>query len=635
MNFFNFLSLIGGLALFLYGMDTMTSSLSNISGSQMKAIMKNLTSNKLKGVLLGAGITALIQSSSGTTVIVVGLVNSGIMTLKQAVSVIMGANVGTTITSWILSLTSLSGDSFIVQMFKPSSFSPIFAMIGVIFLITSHTERRIEIGKVLLGFSVLMYGMQTMSHSMGPLAEMPEFAGILTIFSNPILGIIAGAVITAIVQSSSASVGILQSLAATGIVNYATAMPIIMGQNIGTCATALLSTIGAKRNARRAAIIHLLFNMLGTALFMAGFYIINAIKPFTFMSSSINPVGIAIVHTLMNLITTAVLLPLSRLLVELATKFVPFTDEDYEERDLEFQRLDDRLLDSPSLALQQSFDLSVQMFAFSREALALSVELLEDFDKDKFKKVRSLENKVDRYEDKLGTYMVKITTKTLINKDSRLHTIILQCIGDFERIADHARNIAESAREMEEKKVDFSEQAKEELNIYSKAALDLVDETLQVYKTNDVVLASSVEPFEEVIDYMHDEMKARHVDRITEGSCSIEMGFILSDITTSLERIADHCSNIAVSVITVNAEVYETHRYLNHVSKDSEAFIREYKRNREKYQLPLKREYEKIKKEDKKSSKKSKGMSSKSKKSDKKGEKRKIDVEVKKMEVPF
>lgn len=591
MNFFNILSLIGGLALFLYGMDTMTNSLSNVSGSQMKAIMKNLTSNKLKGVALGAGITALIQSSSGTTVIVVGLVNSGIMTLKQAVSVIMGANVGTTMTAWILSLTSLSSDNFVVQMMKPSSFSPILAMIGVIFLITSHSERRTEIGKVLLGFAVLMYGMEAMSDSMKPLADMPGFADILLIFSNPILGVLAGAAITALVQSSSASVGILQSLAATGLVNYSVALPIIMGQNIGTCATALISTIGAKRNARRAAVIHLMFNLFGTIIFMVLFYLVNTVRPFPFMSASINPVGIAIVHTTMNVLTTLVLLPLSNYLVTLAIKVIPLTQEDMEERDEEFQRLDDRLLENPSIALQQSFELSVQMFGFARDALKLSIDLVDEFNKEKFQRVRSLENKVDRYEDKLGTYMVKISAKTLIDKDARLQSILLQSIGDFERIADHARNIAESAREMDEKQVEFSEQARSELRVFTAATFDLVERTIEVYETNDVVMAASVEPFEEVIDYMNDEMKVRHVDRIRDGTCSIELGFILSDITTSLERIADHCSNIAVSVITVNTQTYESHSYMDHVRKDSEIFLKEYRANREKYKLPLKRDY--------------------------------------------
>ena len=591
MTFFNILSLIGGLALFLYGMDTMTNSLSNVSGSQMKAIMKNLTSNKFKGVALGAAITALIQSSSGTTVIVVGLVNSGIMTLKQAVSVIMGANVGTTMTAWILSLTSLSSDNFAVQMMKPSSFSPILAMIGVIFLITARSERRTEIGKVLLGFAVLMYGMEAMSNSMKPLANMPGFGDILLLFSNPILGVIAGAAITALVQSSSASVGILQSLAATGLVNYAVALPIIMGQNIGTCATALISTIGAKRNARRAAIIHLMFNLFGTIIFMVLFYLVNAIRPFPFMGASIKPVGIAIVHTTMNVLTTMVLLPLSNYLVTLAIRLIPLTQEDMEERDEEFQRLDDRLLENPSIALQQSFELSVQMFGFARDALKYAIDLVDKFDREKFQRVRSLENKVDRYEDKLGTYMVKISAKTLIDKDARLQSILLQSIGDFERIADHARNIAESAREMEEKQVEFSEQARSELRVYTAATFDLVQRTIEVYETNDVVLAASVEPFEEVIDYMNDEMKVRHVDRIREGTCSIELGFILSDITTSLERIADHCSNIAVSVITVNTQTYESHSYMDHVRKDSEIFLKEYRANREKYKLPLKKDY--------------------------------------------
>ncbi|MDO5689791.1 MAG: Na/Pi cotransporter family protein [Tissierellia bacterium] len=591
MTFFDFLTLIGGLALFLYGMDTMSTSLNNISGSQMKAIMTDLTSNRLKAVLLGAAVTALVQSSSGTTVIVVGLVNSAVMTLSQAVGVIMGANVGTTMTAWLLSLTSLSSENFFVQLLKPTSFSPVLAMVGVVMQMVAKSEKKIEIGRVMLGFAVLMFGMETMSAAMEPLAESPEFGKTLLLFSNPVLGILAGTIVTAVIQSSSASVGILQSLAATGIVTYSTAMPIIFGQNIGTCATALLSTIGAKRNAKRAAIIHLLFNMIGTVLFSAVFYLINYLRPFSFMSEYINAVGIAIIHTTFNILTTIVLLPQAKRLEELAIRLIPFTQEDYEERDEEFQKLDDRLLETPSIALSQTFDLSVAMLEYAREALFLSVSLVDAYDQKKYQRVRSLESRVDRYEDRLGSYLVHIGNRTLIEKDSKKLNIILHSLNDIERIADHAKNISEAANEMQEKQFIFSQQAREELRVYGQAVLDMVDKTIEIYIDDDVIGASRIEPLEDVIDYLNDEMKLRHVKRIRKGTCSIELGFVLMEITTSLERVADHCSNIAVSIITVNTDTFESHQYLNKVAKDDEAFLKEYRFNREKYKLPMKKEF--------------------------------------------
>lgn len=586
MIFFNFLTLIGGLALFLYGMETMSNSLTNVSGPQMKTVMQDLTSNRLKGALLGAGVTALIQSSGGTTVVVVGLVNSGVMNLVQAASVIMGANIGTTITAWILSLASLSSDNFFIQLFKPESLSPIFAFIGIILLFTSKSLKNHEMGKIFLGFAVLMFGMKQMSTAMEPLAKMEGFGNILVLFSNPVLGVIAGALVTTLVQSSSASVGILQSLSATGIVSYQVALPIIMGQNIGACTTTLLSTIGAKKNAKRAAVIHLLFNMIGTIIFLVGFYTINYIRPFEFMVNNVNPVGIAIIHTTMNIITTAILLPSSNTLVALAMRLIPQDEKEKEKsKNIEFRRLDDRLLETPSLALNQCYELSKSMFSFSQKALKISLEIVSDYDTDKYQEVIELEDLVDKYEDKLGRYMVKFSSRKLMDTDDRLHTLLLQCIGDFERIADHAKNIAQSAKEKYDKKYRFTDGAFRDLMIFASAANKIVEKTSLAYTDNDIDEAKEIEPLEEVIDNINQEIKLRHITRVRQGTCNIELGFVLADISTSLERIADHCSNIAVSIITINQETYTPHKYIGKLRKDSPEFAEAFNKMSEEFSL--------------------------------------------------
>ncbi len=586
MSIFNVISMLGGLALFLFGMDLMSNSLQNVSGKQLKSLMESLTTSKIRGALLGMAVTALIQSSSGTTVIVVGLVNSAIMTLTQAINVIMGANIGTTITAWILSLSSLSGDSLIVKLLQPSTFSPILAMIGVIMTMVNKENKKAEIGKVMIGFAILMFGMGTMSDSMAPLAEVPEFADIMVKFTNPILGILMGAVVTAIIQSSSASIGILQSLSSTGLLPFGAVLPIIMGQNIGTCATALISTIGAKRNARRAAILHLLFNILGAVLFISAVYVGHSIFDFAFMYLTAKPVYIALSHTLMNVFATIILLPLSQYLVKLAYVIFPITEEDYDETDAEFEKLDQRFVQSPSIALEHCYTLSVDMFMFSIGAVRKAIDLVYNYDEEKFKEIKEIEDKVDRYEDKLGEYLVEISHHTLSKDEMKVQSLVLQIIGDFERIADHGRNMSQSAKELYEKDLDFSEAAQEELRVYFEAILDLLDETYQAYNTLSLSAAYDIEPFEEYIDQVTDEILTRHVERVRLGSCSIEMGFILSDVVTNLERVADHCSNIGVAIILSNKEDSQLHDYKAGILKDSEEFLSVYRRKQEKYRLP-------------------------------------------------
>ena len=471
LDILNYIGLLGGLALFLYGMDLMSDALASVSGSKLKQILESLTSSNLKGILLGAGITAIIQSSSGTTVIVVGLVNSGIMTLTQAASVIMGANIGTTMTAWILSLASISSDNLLIELLKPTSFSPILALIGVILIMKKKSQKSEEIGKILMGFSILMFGMNSMSTSMSPLAESPKFTNAMMLFSNPILGVLAGAAITAIIQSSSASIGILQSLSSQGIVSFGSAIPIIMGQNIGTCATALISTVGASKPAKRAGIIHLLFNIIGTFLFLTLFYIINAIRPFSFMDSFITPVNIATVHTIMNILTTIVLFPFTNKFVEITKKLVPVKSDSKIVGAGEFSRLDTRLIETPGLALQEAFDISNKMFDLTIEAVEEAVDIVENFNEEKYYSVVRLEKAIDLYEDKLGSYVSFIAKNLVLKSDQALASVILQAIGEFERMSDHAKNIAQSAKEMDDKKLNFSDVARGELEVYKIALL--------------------------------------------------------------------------------------------------------------------------------------------------------------------
>lgn len=591
MDIFSLLSMIGGLALFLYGMEVLGDGLKKASGGKLEHILEKLTSNKLMAVLLGAGVTAVIQSSSATTVMVVGFVNSGIMKLSQAVGVILGANVGTTVTAWILSLTDVNGSGFFLQLLKPTSFSPILAIIGVCLISMGKKERQKNVGTILIGFAVLMFGMDTMSTAVEPLAEQPEFSHILLMFSNPVLGMLVGLILTAVIQSSSASIGILQALCATGVVSYATAIPIIMGQNVGTCVTALISSAGASKNAKRAALIHLYYNIIKTVAFMAVFYALNAFIHFAFLEEAASALGIAVIHTAFNVAAVIIIFPVSWILEKLAYLTIPETEEEREKEAeksrKEIQLLDTRFLSTPGFALEQCKNVAVDMADYSREALFLAIQMLDKFDKASADRVIELENIVDHYEDEIGAYLVKLSSRHLTEKDSQHLSVLLHSIGDFERISDHAINIMEAAKEMHAKELDFSRKAREELGIYTGAIKDIINTSVLVFQEEDLKLAAMIEPMEEVIDYLSVEVKKRHMKRLRKGKCTIEMGFILSDIVTNYERVSDHCSNIALSLLQLNEENFEAHEYQEAISsKDNVAFTTEVKHLKERYQLP-------------------------------------------------
>ena len=591
LDIFSLLSMIGGLALFLYGMEVLGDGLKKASGGKLEHILEKLTSNKLMAVLLGAGVTAVIQSSSATTVMVVGFVNSGIMKLSQAVGVILGANVGTTVTAWILSLTDVNGSGFFLQLLKPTSFSPILAIIGVCLISMGKKERQKNIGTILIGFAVLMFGMDTMSTAVEPLAEQPEFSHILLMFSNPVLGMLVGLILTAVIQSSSASIGILQALCATGVVSYATAIPIIMGQNVGTCVTALISSAGASKNAKRAALIHLYYNIIKTVAFMAVFYALNAFIHFAFLEEAASALGVAVIHTAFNVAAVIIIFPVSWILEKLAYLTIPETEEEREKEAeksrKEIQLLDTRFLSTPGFALEQCKNVAVDMADYSREALFLAIQMLDKFDKASADRVVELENIVDHYEDEIGAYLVKLSSRHLTEKDSQHLSVLLHSIGDFERISDHAINIMEAAKEMHAKELDFSRKAREELDIYTGAIKDIINTSVLVFQEEDLKLAAMIEPMEEVIDYLSVEVKKRHMKRLRKGKCTIEMGFILSDIVTNYERVSDHCSNIALSLLQLNEENFEAHEYQEAISsKDNVAFTTEVKHLKERYQLP-------------------------------------------------
>lgn len=589
-DFFSFLTMIGGLAMFLYGMSAMGDGLAKLAGGKLERILEKLTSNPIMGVFLGFVVTAVIQSSSATTVMVVGFVNSGIMRLSQAISIIMGANIGTTATAWILSLAGLEGGNFVMNMLKPTSFSPILAIIGVAMLMFSNKAKKKDLGTILIGFAILMFGMDTMTSAIKPLAEVQWFKELLVRFSNPILGLMAGAILTAVIQSSSASVGILQAMSMNGLITFGTAFPIIMGQNIGTCVTALISGIGASKNGKRTAFVHLYFNLIGTIIFMAAFYIVNAIVNFTFMEGPISGTGIAVLHSIFNISATLVLLPCRKLLEKLACltirdKDVKGAAEGAEESEIKL--LDYRFLDKPSFAVEQCRNVTHKMAELSKDAIFKAMSLLKNYDEGVAEEVIHLEGVVDKYEDQLGSYLVKLSGKATSEEDSRTVSLLLHSIGDYERISDHAINILESAKEMHEKGMVFSKKAMEELEIFTRAVEDILNMTLIVFMDEDVDMAKSVEPLEEMIDFLSDELKNRHIARLREGKCTIEQGFVFSDITTNFERISDHCSNIAVSLIEIKDDEYDTHRYLDNVKHDSARFAEEYANCRERYALPL------------------------------------------------
>ena len=580
MDFFDVLTLLGGLSLFLFGMNLMGNSLEKCAGSSLKVLLSKLTSRKILGFLTGLGVTAVIQSSSATTVMVVGFVNSGLLSLRQAIGVIMGANVGTTVTAWILSLTGLDGESFFIRLLEPTSFSPVLALIGVGLTMMAKSERKKDVGMILLGFAVLMFGMDTMSGAVAGLQDVPEFQSIFLMFTNPVLGVLAGAILTAIIQSSSASVGILQALSATGQVTYGAAIPIIMGQNIGTCVTAMISSVGANKNAKRAAVVHLLFNIIGTCVWLSVFYLINAVVHFDFVGNSIDQLGIAVVHTTFNVLCTALLFPFSGLLEKLACRLV--RDDKVPEQ---IQILDERLLSTPPVAIGRCQEVAETMARISMDALRTGCRLIEHYDAKEAQAVRETEKEADQYEDMLGTYLVKLGRENLSERDNRQVSKLLHIIGDFERISDHAVNVVESAEEMRSKGLHFSPQAKQELNVLTSAVGEIMDLSLDAFLKDDPDLAVKVEPLEQVVDTLKEQLRNRHILRLQRGECTIELGVVWSDLLTDLERVADHCSNIAGCVIEMSHGSLDVHEYLDYIKGGSIAFQRAYNAYARKYAL--------------------------------------------------
>ena len=564
MGFENVLTLAGGLALFLFGMNLMGEALEKRAGNKLKGVLEKLTASKLKGLFLGLCVTAVIQSSSATTVMVVGFVNSGIMTLKQAISVIMGANIGTTVTSWILSLTGISGDNFILTMLKPTSFTPILAVIGIVMYMFLKNDKKKDTGMILLGFAVLMFGMDAMSNAVKPLANVPQFQQLFTMFQNPILGVLVGALVTAIIQSSSASVGILQALSATGQVTIGATIPIIMGQNIGTCITALLSSVGTNKNARRAAMVHLYFNIVGTIFVLCVFYLLHTIFDFAFVKLQANQLTIAVAHTSFNVICTTLLVPFSGILEKLAKLTVP--DKESSEKN---KLLDERLLATPTVAIERCRKVAMTMAELSISSLKKSFELLFDYNEKIAQSIYKEENMVDKYEDKIGTYLVKLTSKNMTVKDSNEVTELLHMIGDFERLSDHSVNIVKSAKEMADKGLKFSDDANDEVRTMVNAVSEILDKALECFKKNDIALAAQIEPLEQVIDGIRNELKKRHIARLKQQQCTIEMGFVFSDVITYLERISDHCSNIGSCVIEIDNDELKMHDYIKRIKNES------------------------------------------------------------------
>ncbi len=581
MGLIEILTLLGGLAIFLFGMQVMGDGLEKRGGGKLKSILEQMTSSRLKGVLLGAGVTAIIQSSSATTVMVVGFVNSGIMKLGQAISVIMGANVGTTITAWLLSLTGLESDNIFVTLLKPSSFAPVLAVIGIIFMMFLKSSKKKDTGSILIGFAVLMTGMDLMSGAVSGLKSNESFTQILTLFTNPILGVLAGAILTAVIQSSSASVGILQALSVTGKITYANAVPIIMGQNIGTCITAILSAIGANKSAKRVSVVHLSFNIIGTVFFMIVFYLIDKLVGFPFISNSVNAAGIAVIHTVFNVFATAIMLPFIKWLEKLSMMII--RDDDTKDTQ---SVLDPRLLSTPPVAINQAKRVACDMGYEAKDSIIRAMSLIGAYDAKEAEKIREGEASVDRYEDIIGTYLVRLSQDSLNSEDSHEVSTLLHCIGDFERISDHAINIVESAEELNEKGIVFTDSAKHELDVMKAAITEILENTYLAFKENDLELAKKIEPLEQIIDGIRTKMRANHITRLQNNECTIETGFVHSDLITCFERAADHCSNIAVCLLSVANDSFDTHEYLRHVKKDGENNFNEiYETYSKKYSL--------------------------------------------------
>ena len=578
---FKIITLLGGLSLFLFGMDVMGKALERQAGGKLQTILAKMSSNVFKGFLLGMGVTAVIQSSSATTVMVVGFVNSGIMTLNQAVGVIMGSNIGTTVTAWILSLSGLEGDSFLIKLFKPSTLAPLIGIIGIL-LYMGKSEKKRGIGTIMLGFMALMTGMDLMSSSMSFLKGEAWFADLMISFTNPIVGIAFGAILTAVIQSSSASIGILQGLCSTGVVTYGAAIPIILGQNIGTCITAIMGAIGANRNARRTAMVHLLFNVVGAVMFAVIFYGLGLVIEWSFLQDSVQAWDISVIHTGFNLVATAVLMPMNGLLVKLAYLAIP-----REQTPQKQELLDERLLATPAVAVQRAHEIAGEMAADAAKAMHLAMGLTKEFDDAVMQQVAELEDQTDHYQDALGTYLVKLSTMNLSVHDNRILNTVLYTISDIERMADHALAIAEVAKEIEE---NFSQQAKDELAVLERAVLDIVNRTVAAYSSFDYEQAIRIEPQEQVVDALVREVKSRHVRRLRDGLCKVEYGFILEDLLTACERTADHCSNVAVEMLQVAEGKLEAHEYLNALKAgelhESADFAERFARYRAKYAFP-------------------------------------------------
>lgn len=580
MDIFDALEMIGGLCLFLFGMNIMGQALERRAGSRLRTTLSKMTGKTMTGFLTGIVVTAIIQSSSATTVMVVGFVNSGLMTLKQAIGVIMGANIGTTVTAWLLSLGGISGDAVWVQLLKPTSFTPVLALIGIIMYMFSRDSRKNDTGMILLGFATLMFGMDTMSGAVSGLRDVPAFREMFVAFTNPLLGVLAGAALTAIIQSSSASVGILQALALSGQVSYGAAIPIIMGQNIGTCVTALISSIGTSRNARRAAVVHLSFNVIGTIVWLTAFSIVRTVAAPAILGESATMYGIAIAHSAFNIACTAILLPASGLLERLAIRLVP----DGRKKESEVT-LDERLLATPPLALEQCSVVTEDMAYYAAGAMKKAIECVSDFDPKAAQEVRDSEDETDKYEDMLGTYLLKLGAEPLSDENSEEVTELLKLIGDFERIGDHAVNVIESAEELHEKQLEFSRSAKYELSVMSSAVCEVLDLAVKAFKDNDAQAAKAVEPLEQVVDDLKNELRTRHILRMKKGECSIEAGFVWSDLLTDLERASDHCSNIALCVLDMKKHTLSAHE-TQHEREDVPEFSDQYRRYSEKYALP-------------------------------------------------
>ena len=578
MDLFQFLNLLGGLSLFLFGMNVMGQALERRAGSRLRSLLGKMTTNPVAGLLTGLAVTAVIQSSSATTVMVVGFVNSGLMTLRQAINMIMGANIGTTVTAWILSLAGISSSNIFVRLLKPSSFTPIVAFVGMIYYMFCKSDKKKDTGLILLGFATLMFGMETMSGSVAGLREVPGFRDLFIMFKNPVLGVLAGTVLTAIIQSSSASVGILQALAVTGQVSYGAAIPIIMGQNIGTCVTAMLSAVGANKNAKRAALVHLSFNVIGTAVWLTVFCLVKWLLSPAILEESASLLGIAVAHSVFNVLCTVLMLPLSNMLEKLVCRLVPEG-----KKPETVMELDERLLTTPPVALARCRKVAADMANCAVTSMKQGIAALNDYTPALAEQVRQAENQTDHYEDILGTYLVKLSTRRISASDSNEAAKLLKIIGDFERISDHAVNLVQSAEELNSKEMTLSQEANRELSVLTGAVSEILDLSLEAFLKNDLGPAGMVEPLEQVIDELKEQLRTAHILRLQQEKCSIEAGFIWSDLLTDLERVSDHCSNIAGCVLDMQEGNLNLHESLRAMKEDREKFADRYLLYRKKY----------------------------------------------------